>query len=69
MHELEELTQTFACHAKKAESERLKMIEHHKTHFSDTPVPEHLTEEFCIAKALHLMCVEIEKLWISIGGR
>lgn len=69
MYELEKLIKTFANHAEKAESDRLKMIEHHKANFADTPLPEYLSEEFNIAQALHHICVEIDKLWINIGGR
>lgn len=69
MYSIEELIKTFATHAEKAESDRLNMIKHHQANFPDSPLPEYLNEEFNIAQAFHHICVEIDKLWISIGGR
>ncbi len=69
MYQIEELIKTFAEHALKAEQDRLDMIKYHKINFPDSPIPEHLYDEFNIAEAFQHICIEIDKLWIAIGEK
>lgn len=69
MYELEELIAQFNEHAKQAEKSGLEWIKSFLDNNPGQPLPDHLTEEFSLPKALVSICEEIEKLWISIGGR
>lgn len=69
MYPLEELIEIFKQHSDLAEIKRQELIQTHKETYEGSELPEHLKDEFNLPLALHSICVEIDKLWIAIGGR
>jgi len=59
---IESLINTFSQHSIKAEKDRKGWIMDFKKNYPDEPVPDHMLDDFCIAKALHHICKEVARL-------
>ena len=61
------LSSTFARHSDTAQKQAEKQLAEFKEVYVDSPLPEHLEENFNIARALSVICCEIEKLQHKVG--
>lgn len=69
MYEIEELIKKFKDHAAQAEKNQEEWKKSFQDNNPGAVMPEHLKDDFNLPQALHDICVEIDKLWIAIGGR
>lgn len=61
-YRIENLAFLFEKHAEQADFNHQQFIKKYREDFPDSELPEHLSNEFNIARALSVMAAEIEKL-------
>ena len=61
-YSIEAMIPTFAEHAKQADIGWKKQIESYQEQYPDSELPEHFKNNFNIASALSVICMEIAKL-------
>jgi hypothetical protein len=69
MYELQEMIKAFTKHAEQADKNQKEWIKSFQDNNPGVPMPDHLTDDFSLPKALASICVEIDKLWREIGDR
>ena len=69
MYELQELIKTFKEHAIQTEKNQEQWKKSWVENNPGEPMPDHIKDDFNFPNALFAICVEIDKLWIAIGGK
>lgn len=65
--DIKKLVETFSKHEIQAEKDSKRLLKEFKKNYPEAPIPKHFKDDFCIARSLKEICMEIVSIKEKLG--